>query len=440
MWENNDVPFIPQCFEEFDAMPGWSSASIMKSDQRLLLLLQRRALRYFLDNQGADGLIQDRQSNHGPTRQNEPLSLSATGMGLIALALSSAKPYRLISRDDAIDRVRLALETGLDRVPNDRGVMPHFVRRETLKPIGEDAFSTVDSSWFVAGALWAATFLRDGNLDNLASQIYKRVDWRYWSTPSKSVDPWQIRHGKQANGKFLPCRWDRANGETVMMYVLAAGADDDRSTPGETWHSLQTFYGEVAGHRFNNADLGLFVFQYGIDLLNLRAWRSPTGLDLMAEAAIAAIANHDACRASAARFQTYRQHWGLSAGDGPGARPGLDAYCDYSPAKSLDGTAHLTATLASVAHHPTVVLDNIRAALESPGRSPLGRYGLSCINKDQQWIGRDMVGIDAGAVVMALDNVLMEDRVRAVFHEIPGVHRGLERLGFRDVSSVRRAS
>jgi hypothetical protein len=421
-------------------MPGRSGASIEKSDQRLLRLLQRRALRYFLDNQGADGLVQDRQSNHGPTRQSEPLSISATGMGLISIALASAEPYHLISRGEAITRVRLAIETGLDRVPDDRGILPHFVSRKTLLPFGEDAFSTVDSSWFVAGALWAATFLGDSELVNLASQIYKRVDWRYWSSPSDPVDPWQIRHGKQANGRFLPCRWDRANGETVMMYVLAAGADDDRSTPGETWHSLQTFYGEVAGHRFNNADLGLFVFQYGIDLLDLRSWRSPTGLDLMAEAAIAAIANHDACRASASRFRTYREHWGLSAGDGPGSGSGLDAYCDYSPSKSLDGTAHLTATLASVAHHSEAVLDNIRVALDGPGRSPLGRYGLSCINKDHHWIGRDMVGIDAGAVVLALDNVLMEDRVRAVFHELPCVRNGLERLGFRDASSVRRAS
>jgi hypothetical protein len=361
-------------------------------------------------------------------------------MGLIAIALASAEPYRLISRDEAIARVRRAIATGLEKVPHDRGIMPHFVRPETLQPLGEDAFSTVDSSWFVAGALWASTFLCDPELVESASQLYKRVDWRYWSAPSKSSDSWQIRHGKQANGRFLPCRWDRANGETVMMYVLAAGAEDKMAMPGETWSTLQTFHGEVAGHRFNNADLGLFVFQYGLDLLDLRTWRSPTGLDLMTEAAIAAIANHDACRASASRFRTYRDHWGLSAGDGPGVSPGFDAYCDYSPGKSVDGTAHLTATLASVVHHPELVLDNVRGALCSQDRSPLGRYGLSCINQDQHWIGRDMVGIDAGAVVLALDNVLMEDRVRTVFHELSCVNQGLRRLGFRDASSVRRAS
>jgi hypothetical protein len=421
-------------------MPGWAASSASKTDRGLLRRLQRRALGYFLDNQGADGLVQDRQANLGPTRQAGPLSISATGMGLIAVALASAPPYRLISRSEAVSRVHAALETGLDRLPVDHGVFPHFVDRDCLKSIGEDAFSTVDTSWFLAGALWSAAFLEEGSLVNLADQIYKRVDWRYWSVASGSETPWLIRHGKGPGGKFLPCSWDRANGETLMMYVLAAGAKDDRALPGESWKSLRPFYGEVAGHRFNNADLGLFVFQYGLDLLDLDRWRTPDGPDLAAEASVATLANRDACRASADRFRTYRRHWGLSAGDGPGHPAGLDAYNDYSPAKALDGTAHLTATLASIAHQPDAVLDNVRSAMAGGRPSPLGRYGLSCVNDDRGWIARDMVGIDSGAAVLALDNVLVEDRVRAVFHKLPCVRRGLERLGFRDASGVRRAS
>jgi hypothetical protein len=421
-------------------MPGWAGASASKSDRGLLRLLQRRALRYFLDNQAANGLVQDRQSNHGPTREAGPFSIAATGMGLIAISMASAPPYRLIDRGEAVDRVGAALETALDRVPVDHGIMPHFVDRETLRPLGEDAFSTVDSSWLLAGALWSAAFLGDAELVDSADRIYKRVDWRYWSAPEDSDAPGLIRHGKGPTGRFLPCCWDRANGETVMMYVLAAGADDRRAVPGESWMALGPFYGEVAGHRFNNADQGLFVFQYGLDLLDLRRWRSPNGLDLMAEASIATLANRDACLARADEFRTYRHHWGLSAGDGPCPALGRDAYNDFSPAKPLDGTAHLTASLASVAHQPDPVLENIRSALASRRPSPLGRYGLSCINDDRGWVARDMVGIDSGAVALALDNVLVEDRVRAVFHELPCVRRGLERLGFRDASSVRRAS
>ena len=69
-----------------------------------------------------------------------------------------------------------------------------------------------------------------------------------------------------------------------------------------------------------------------------------------------------------------------------------------------------------------------------------GRYGLSNVNLDRGWVGPDMVGIDAGAVVLALDNLLMADRVRDVGRQIPCVHRGCARLGFVPRLPVRTAS
>jgi hypothetical protein len=53
-----------------------------------------------------------------------------------------------------------------------------------------------------------------------------------------------------------------------------------------------------------------------------------------------------------------------------------------------------------------------------------------------------MVGLDAGAAVLALDNYLMADRVRTVFHRLPCVQLGLHRLGIAsaDPSLAHRAS
>ena len=108
----------------------------------------------------------------------------------------------------------------------------------------------------------------------------------------------------------------------------------------------------------------------------------------------------------------------------------------------------MQATLASIAHDPGLVLDNLQAAPHEPGFDSLGRYGYSNINLDRGWIARDMVGIDAGAAVLALDNFLMESRVRQIFHSIPVVQRGLQRLGFLErtasasnqMNQVRQAS
>jgi hypothetical protein len=399
-------------------------------ERGLLLPLQRQALRYFLDNQAPGGLFLDRQRNHGPRRAHGLCSTAATGMGLIALGLAAAPPYRLLPRGDAVRRARVTIEAALERLPDDRGVMPHFVHSATGAVHGADPFSTIDSAWLVAGALWAAAFLEDAGLESLADRLYRRVDWHYWTAPAEPGACGLLRHGKGRGRHFLPCCWDRVNGETAFLYVLAAGAAEGRAVPGSCWGALRPFYGTVAGLHFNNADLGLFVFQYSLDLLDLRRWRAPGGPDLAAEAQTATRANRAACREAADRFATYRRFWGLSAGDGPGESAERDAYRSYAPGGPVDGTAHLTAALASAAQYPEAVLENLHEARHERQLTALGRYGFSCLNVDRGWVGRDMVGIDAGAVVLALDNYLAGGRVRAVFHGLPCVRRGLERLGF----------
>jgi hypothetical protein len=168
-----------------------------------------------------------------------------------------------------------------------------------------------------------------------------------------------------------------------------------------------------------------------MDLLNLSEWLAPNGIDLATESGVAAEANYRVCHELADRFATYRDYWGLSAGDGPDDSPQNFAYRCYAPSGPIDGTAHITATLASIAHQPELVWENLHHASHERRWPILGRYGFSNVNADRNWFAPDMVGIDAGAAVFALDNYLNENRVRNVFHSIPCVQRGLERSGFR---------
>ncbi len=405
-------------------------------DRAFLLNLQRQALRYFLDNQTAAGLMLDRQSNFGPRRRSGLCSLTATGMGFIAVALASAPPFHLLPPGAAARRIAAGLRTALNRLPHDHGVLPHFVDSDTFEVDGVDVCSTVETGWLAAGALWAGAFLRNALLEALAGRLYGRIDWRRWTAPNGL-----LRHGKGADGRPIRCTWDRLNGETASLYVLAAGAEEGRAAPASCWQALRTFEGEAGGLRFGSADLGLFVFQYGLDLLDLRGRRPPDGRDLWAEAGLAAEANRRVCRAAAGRYQTYRRFWGLSAGDGPGDPPARDSYRAYAPSGPIDGTAHLTAAAASVAHDPGAVLENLYQAARDRSLAARGRYGFSNVNRDRNWVGRDMVGIDAGALVLALDNFLAGDRVRAVFHGLPCVAAGCERLGFAPrPAPARRAS
>jgi hypothetical protein len=412
------------------ALAGDVALAPTPAERGLLVRLQCQALHYFLDNQRPSGLVLDRQSNHGPCRVHGWCSTAATGMGFIALALASAPPYRLVTPRNAALRIRAGLEAALERLPHDHGIMPHFVHSANDAVSGVDHLSTVDSAWLLAGGLWASAFLKDRGLEALAARLYERVDWAYWTSGNL------LRHGKGGGGRFLDCCWDRLNGETVFMYVLAAGAPEERALTPAAGAALKPCYGTVAGLRFHSADLGLFVFEYGQDLLDLRRWRTPGGVDMPAEARLATQANQQVCRESAATFATYRRYWGLSAGDGPGEGTEPDAYRAYAPSGPVDGTAHLTATLAAVAHHPGAVLENLHQAASDHDLGPDGRYGFSNVNVDRQWVARDMVGIDAGAAVLALDNYLMDDRVRAVFHGLPCVARGLERLRFTPLAGT----
>src|SRR4051794_27480519 len=106
-------------------MPG--TAFLSAAERRFVRGLQRRALRYFLENQTPSGLVLDRQSNQGSRRADGLCSTSATGMGWIAVALASAAPYRLLGRSEAVQRLRTGLDTALHRLPHDHGIVPHFV-------------------------------------------------------------------------------------------------------------------------------------------------------------------------------------------------------------------------------------------------------------------------------------------------------------------------
>lgn len=396
---------------------------VTTAERHCLEGVQRQALAYFLENQQPHGLILDRQRNHAAPVSTGLCSMAATGMGLVALALASTPEYGLLRPQQARERIAGCLETVLARLPHEQGMLPHFVDASTLAPVGHDRISTIDSSWLAAGALWAAVCLGDAKLQGLADHVYRRMNWRYWTDHHTG---W-LRHGSDSTGQPLPNYWDRLNGETAFMYVLGVGGRDECALSPACWGRLRTCHGRVEGHRFASADLGLFVWQYSLELLDFERYTAAGTFDLYAQARTATWANYLACRAAARDFVTYRSYWGLSAGDGPGA-PGDDVYRCYAPAEQIDGTAHLTAALASLSTWPELVLTNLSVAERESRQAIRGRYGFSNVNLDRHWVSRDVVGIDLGAAVLAIDNFVHHGRVRRLFHTVQCVRLGMERL------------
>lgn len=410
----------------------------------LLLRLQQQLIRYFIENQLSHGLVLDRQRNFGRRKYTGLCSLSATGMGLIGLALATDAGYgSLLTRAEARSRCKKAIRTALS-LPQVAGMMPHFVDAQTLKPVGSDAISTVDSAWLFAGALWVAEFFNeDAELRALANQLYERVDWTFWSSGSL------LHHGADVSGKKLTSVWDRFNAETAFMYVLGIGAQDRRKAlPAASWNAMRLFQGALGKYYFASSDLGLFVFQYSLLLLDGCELPPCRGATLLDECIKGMRANEWFCTEHRGRYQTYDAFWGLSAGDGPCTQPDKpkvrrcrsarctrqtegsaceDAYRAYSP-KEFDGTAHVLATVASIDLLPELVIPNIEAAESVEYARMRGRYGYSNINVDRNWVSRDVVGIDVGAAMFALDNALNDERIRNIFMRLQPVRRSLRRI------------
>ena len=336
-------------------------------------------------------------------------SLAATGMGFIALALAAAPPYRLLTPSAAAERLRRAWRPSATACPtNTASCRISCIRPAESRPRRGSPQHRRDRLGRRRG-LWAAAFLEVPALQSLAAHS-TTASTGSTGPPRTARRGGLLRHGMAAGGRFLDCCWDRLNGETAFMYVLAAGAAEGRASAAESWSALRPFPGSVAGLHFNNADLGLFVFQYGLDLLDLERWRAPGGGDLWADAAVAAEANERACRAAADTFATYRRYWGLSAGDGPGdpSRAGhLSRLLSRRPSRRHgppDGDAGVGGAPAG---RPCWKISTRRDRDRAfPVR---GRYGFSNVNVDRAWVGGDMVGIDAGAAVLALDNFLHGD-------------------------------
>src|SRR5205823_1188143 len=137
------------------------------------------------------------------------------------------------------------------RLPHDHGVVPHFTDSVTHEVRGDDYFSTIETAWLATGALWAAAYLQVPQLIDLAQAFYDRIDWTYWVDTDRTNRPSLLRHGKGRDRRFLNYSWDRLNGETCFMYVLAAGAAEPRAVPASAWADLQPFYGTAASQRFN---------------------------------------------------------------------------------------------------------------------------------------------------------------------------------------------
>jgi hypothetical protein len=204
---------------------------------------------------------------------------------------------------------------------------------------------------------------------------------------------------------FITARWD-AYSEHMILYMLGLGSPT-HPLPAESWRAWRRPDGVVT-----EASGPLFTHQYSQLWLDLRNWRDD-GRDYFDQSAKATIVHRDAAVAAQGEHPTYGpESWGWTASDGP---DGYKAYGAYPGHPEHDGTIAPAAAGGSAAFTPELSVAALKGMKERYGSEIWGRYGFAdAYNADPRWKERfnadgvwrspDVVGIDQGAMLLALEN------------------------------------
>jgi len=370
------------------------------SEEQLLLEVQRRAVRFFWEKADpGTGLINDRTNNFGDDNY-VIASHAATGYGLAALAIGVENGW--LRPDEAAVRARITLRFLLN-TSNEHGWVVHFVDKRNGMRVWGSEYSSIDTALLTAGAILCGQyFARDRatlDVSVLSDALYRRIDWGWMLTngytqPDKKI----LSHGWTPERGFITYNYG-AYSEAILIYLLGLGAPVN-PLPEATWEAierpLQTYHGMdalKAGPIFiHQMPSGFFYFGNQRDKLGFDYWVSSTNAMKM---------HRQFCIDRAGEVQTYAQgFWGLNAGDGP------DGYSAFGAIDGTDnGTVSPTGAICSITFTPELAFSAARALYDKVGPMLWGKYGFAnAFNMDRNWYARDVIGIDLGMALVAIEN------------------------------------
>src|SRR5271166_3404062 len=183
------------------------------------LRLQFTTLLYYLHCSNPDnGLVRDKTQAHAPA------SIAAIGMALasIPVVVERGVLVREFAAKIARKRLRFLWECSQGPEPDAsgyKGFFYHFLDIETGRRVWQCELSTIDSAFFFAGALTAATYFDrvtadEAEIRQIAAELYERADWNW----ARDHGP-TLTHGWRPESGFIPYRW-RGYDEGLLLCIL----------------------------------------------------------------------------------------------------------------------------------------------------------------------------------------------------------------------------
>ena len=445
------------------ATPAPGSAPIATAD--LFADMQQRTFRFFWERSNPkNGLMTDRWPSPSFS------SIAATGFALTAYPIGVKHGW--ISRAQARERTLATLRFFWTAPQGDaptgtsgyKGFFYHFLDMDTGLRFRQNELSSVDTSWLLAGVLFAEQYYDradEAEIRDLAAKIYARCDWRWFQQQDAQK---RVSMGWHLESGFIATPWFGYT-EGQILYILALGAPDlylDKDAY-DGWCSTYPNSWRGNGDTRHLAFGPHFAHQYTqcwIDMRGIRdAAMRDAGFDYFENSRRATYWQRDYAIRNPGKWTGYsRDIWGLTACDGPGGGQAMvngtpRQFTGYSARGPIglpdgfdDGTIAPTAAVASLPFAPEIVEPATQALYARYGSAIYGQYGFldafnpsftfadqphdhGTITATAGWVDSDYLGFDQGPVVLMIENQ-QSGFVWDVMREHPAIRRGLQRAGF----------
>ncbi len=402
-------------------VPAASAFEPSAQDLELLTKIEKDSLQYFVRMSDKNtGLTKD------SSRPGSPTSIAATGFALAAYAIGASRGW--LPEDYVKTRIITTLRFLKTKAAHQEGFFYHFLDARTGNRVWGSEASSIDTALVLAGALLAAQYYPGTEIESLANELYRRVNWGWMMNGSDFVCMgWTPESG------FLPYYWDSYN-ELMILQALAIGSPS-YPIPPKAWEAWLRPEGVYNTHRVVYSSTGsLFTYQFAQAYIDFRTL-DDQGNNYFENSKEATLANREYSLSFSEKYKGYSDaSWGLSASVGPG---GYRAYGGKPGGGIHDGTIAPYAALSSIVFTPEESIKAAKFFYENHADNLYGNFGFKdAFNLDKKWWATEYLGIDQGITVLMLENYLNGEVVWKKFMSLPSIQKWVELTGLKKNKNV----
>ena len=401
-------------------LPGHGFSFVKKEIETdaILLEMESRACRYFLDHAGRyTGLVKDR-ATHSAVDTHTISSIAATGFGLSALCIADRN--RFIRSGEAQNRVQTTLEFIARRLPHQRGFYFHFVDFNTGDRAWKCELSSIDTALLLLGVLHARAYFNSASIRQLATEIYERVDWRWMMNGGDTLS-----HGWKPESGFLKSRWD-IYCELMALYLLAIGSPT-YSIPASSWEAWKRPLYQYEELKYIGSPAPIFVHQYSHAWVDFRG-RRDAHADYFENSRIATLAHKRFCISLQKDFPWYSEDlWGITSSD---SEKGYVAWGGPPKMGDIDGTVVPCAVAGSLPFQPDMCARVLRNIYTNYPRAWTPYGFVDAFHPKHKWYDPDVLGIDVGISLLMAEN-LRNGGVWSTFMQNAEIGKAMKAVGFK---------